>query len=316
MRLTPFGVKAGLFYLAMVGAYLAAPYSNLFFLLLAFLTLQWVLCALWTPRNLRGVTTELSALEPVPAGSGQSLCALILAAGRARFQVGVELELDGGRRVSAAVPVVDGAAELSLPLPALERGLHAVRRARVVSSYPLGLFSRRRAIEAPHELVVYPAPAGLGEARSGSEALAELLGAGTAGAGDRQPAGLRDHREGDELRAVHWRATARRGALVVKEWEGGGGGGLELVLDRRCAPQVLEEALALVSALVALARTDKEALKVHTQGLQATFGEGHRPWNEALRFLAGAQTVDASGPAPPPVPPSVLRLPLAVGRAR
>ena len=39
MRPTRFGIKSVVFYLVMLGAFFAAPYSNLFFLLLAFLTL-------------------------------------------------------------------------------------------------------------------------------------------------------------------------------------------------------------------------------------------------------------------------------------
>ena len=69
---------------------------------------------------------------------------------------------------------------------------------------------------------------------------------------------------GDSLRAVHWRATARRGRLVVREWEAAGGQGLEVVLDRRCAPAELEEALEALSALVHVARARKGSLRVRT----------------------------------------------------
>lgn len=310
MRLTRFGIKGALFYLAMVGAFFASPYSNLFFLLLGFLTVQWLACALATARNLGGVRASVAEVEPAPAGRGWSAPARVLAPGRARFQVVVELELAGSERAAGQAEVVEGEARVDVAVPALPRGVYAVRGARASTTYPFGLFERRRPIEAPAELVVYPAPAALADARGGSRTIADALG-GAAGAGGAQPAWLRDHREGDEPRSVHWRATARRGALVVAERESGSGEGIELCIDRRCAPGELEEALSLASAIVAAARADEEPLALHSQDLRATFGPGHRPWREALRFLAAAGVVPADGPPPPPVAPTVIRLPLA-----
>lgn len=300
-------------YVVIVTAFLAAPYSNVMFLLVGFLTLQWVLCTLWTLANVRGVTAELSELPPVPAGAPTSIAATLRAPGRTRFQVTVELELEDGTRIAGALACLAREGRLELELPALPRGVHAVRRCLVSSSYPLGVMRARRVVPGPRELVVYPQPSALVTARSGSRALAELLGSNAAGAGDLQPSSLRDHRDGDELRSVHWRATARRGSLVVREWEGGGGEGLEVVLDRRAEPEALEAALELLSALAQLARTNKELLALTSQGLQATYGDGHRPWSDALRYLAAAEALPADGPPPPPVSPSVTRLPLAAG---
>ena len=136
-----------------------------------------------------------------------------------------------------------------------------------------------------------------------------MLGSNASSEGDLQPSGLRDHREGDSLRSVHWRASARRGKLVVLEWEGGGGEGLEVVLDRRCSSEILEEALSDLSALVLYAREAKEVLAIRSQDLNVTFGEGHEPFDRALYFMAEAQPIAADGQAPPSTSPTVLRLP-------
>ena len=307
MRPTRFGLKGFLFYLALAGVFFASPYSNLFFLLLSFLTLQGLWCAVWTPENLRGVTGELEPLEPVPAGAPGVLRARLLAPRRARFQVAVELEV-GAARARGQADLLEGEQVVALALPALARGIHALGRARITSVYPFGLLRASRPLAVPRELVVYPAPCEAREAHGGAGARA-LLGDALCGAGDLQPAGLRDHRDGDEPRSIHWRASARRGALVVKEWEGGAGQGLELQLDRRCAIEELEDALARISAVALFARENKEVLAVATQDLQASFGSGQRPWSELLRFLAGAECLPPEGPAPPPVSPSVPRLP-------
>lgn len=316
MRLTRFGLKGVVFYLAMIGGFYASPYSNLFFLLLGFLTLQWVLVVPWTLRNMRGVTASVRTIEPTPAGAGQSVRVLVGAPGRVRFQVTIELELEGGEVLVGQADVVDGETSVIVHVPPLPRGLYQVRRGRVASTYPLGLLTVRREIEVPGELVVYPTPIDLAAARGGGDALSEALGECITGAGDLQPSLLRDHREGDELRTVHWRATARRGSLVVKEYEGGGGEGLEVLIDRRCTPAALEQALSTVSAIIGLARSNKVVLAIHSQGLSATFGPNHLPWHDALRFLAGADTLDPGAAAPPPVSPSVTRLPLVAGHAR
>jgi uncharacterized protein (DUF58 family) len=236
--------------------------------------------------------------------------------GPTRYQLVVELELEGGQRARTQADVVAGTTGIVLRLPPLPRGVHQLRHACVRSSYPLGLFEARRRFEVPRELVVYPTPAPLAAARSASEALADALGSGGRGRGDVQPASLRDHRREDGPRAVHWRASARRGALVVREWEGGAEQGLELLLDRRCEPALLEESLSLISALVEIARANKELLRLTSQGLDASFGPGRRPWIEALRFLAAAEPLAPDGPAPPPASPAVTRLPLAMRHVR
>lgn len=190
-----------------------------------------------------------------------------------------------------------------------------MRAARIVSTWPLGLWMARRAVPAPAEVVVYPAPLALATSRGGSGGVGELYDMLGAAQGFLQPSELREYRPGDELRLVHWKASARRGTLVIKEWEGGTGSGHEVVIDRRAKGEELEEGLSAVSALARAAKEQKEVLTVHSQGLSATFGGAHRPWRELLRFLAVAEPLPLDGPPPPPVSPAVLRLPRRGGAA-
>ena len=316
MRPTRFGLQSVAFYGAMGVAYVASPYTNLLFLLLSFLTLTGGFGVWWALRNLRGVGGSIGALEPVVAGSSATVRARVWSSRGTRFHVRVRVELESGQVLSGSVPILKGAGVATLAVPPLERGIHRVKRALVCSSYPLGLLERQRTIEAPGELAAYPGPTAGTEARTGAEVLAEVLGGNTDAAGELQPAGLRDYAEGDDLRRIHWRATARQGHPVVREWEGASGGGLELSIDRRTDGEQLEQALAITSAVARVAREQKEVLALSSQGLQETFGEGHRPWRELLYFLAGAQPVPADGPAPPVVSPSVIKLPLGTGSTR
>ena len=307
IRPTVLGWKALPFFAALVAAFYAAPYQNLYFLRLAFLCVLAVLNVHWTIRNVSGATGDIAPLAAFPAGSAAPVRFRIDAAGRRRLDLLVVLDLGERGRCEAPLAVVHGTAEAFGEIRPLPRGVHAVRAAWVESSYPLGLLRVRRPLAAPREIVVHPAPAQVPNAPGGGVAgIAAAIGAVP---GTDQPSGVREFRSGDEIRDVHWRATARLGRPVVTEWDSCSGDGLELVLDLRADEHALEGALSVVAALALAARDTKERLTVHTQGSSRTYGPGHVPWDELLRFLAGARALPADGPAPPPAATTVLRLP-------
>ncbi len=306
---TGLGVKALLFYGVLGGAFLAAPYSNLYFLLLAFLTVLGVLGYFWTWRNLAGVTGRIPDIEPHPAGAPVPWRVEVRAGRRARFGLRARMVLSGHGPVYAAAQVLEGSSAIRGALPPLPRGVYRVERADLGSNSPLGLFGVRRGIPGPDAVVVYPSPAAAPELRRGAAGLADLLGNGFSGEGFLQPSSLREYRPGDDPRRIHHKASARRGAFVIKEFEGGAGNGIEVVLDRRTDPASLEHALSLLAAVALAAREGKEVVELKSQGFAGTFGPGHRPFRELLTFLAAAEPLPAGGPAPPPASPAVPRLP-------
>ncbi|MHC4548193.1 MAG: DUF58 domain-containing protein [Planctomycetota bacterium] len=305
---TGLGIKAALFYLLLLAAFFAAPYANLFFLLLAFLTLLGVAGLVGCWRNLAGARAAVEELEPAPTGAGAAVRVTFDGGSRTRFALGVRLEMAGGAPVLVAGGVVRGPTQAVGRVPPLPRGVYPVTRASLVSRWPIGLFKLKVPLRAPRELIVYPAPARLTETHEGGGGVGDLYSA-LGGGGFLQPSSLREYRPGDELRLVHWKASARRGVLVIKEWEGGTGAGHELVLDLRTDPEALEEALAILSALVLAAKEQKELLTLHSQDLSATFGNRQRPWRELFAFLARARPLPAGAPPPPTVSPGILRLP-------
>ena len=310
-RPTGFGIKAFLFFGVLLGALLAAPYSNLFFLMVAFLAVLGLSNLLFAVGNLRGVRAEVEAGEPSPTGAGGTV--RLAARGRwPRPGVGLELGLEGHGRVRLPVGADE---EQAVRLPAFPRGVYPIRSARLFSTWPLGLVRVLRTAEPRGDVVVYPAPyARAPDAAGGGTGGDELCGAIAVGEGFAQPSGVREYRAGDEIRRVHWKASARRGELVVKEWEDGGGGGLEVLLDRRAGEEEFERALSILTTVALEARDRKEVLKVLSQGFSGSFGPGHGKTNDLLRFLAGAALLPPNGPAPPPVSPGTLRLPDRGGR--
>ena len=79
---TGLGFKALTFFAVLVGAFYAAPYMNLFFLLLSFLAVMAVLSVWWTWRNVVGIDGEV--LQPEPVAAGKSCMLAIVARSAAR----------------------------------------------------------------------------------------------------------------------------------------------------------------------------------------------------------------------------------------
>jgi uncharacterized protein (DUF58 family) len=313
VRPTGLGLKAIAFYAVLVAAFFAAPYMNLFFLLLAFLSTLAVLAAWWGIRNLAAADGEVVEVRPAPAGAGNELVLRLRAPQRRRRLLACRAAVGASRAAVAALPVLDGEAVLGGRLPPLPRGIHPLERVELLSAYPFGLLCTSRRLPPAPPAVVYPAPADLGDARTRREVLAKLSGRlDAAGAGDSAPAGLRDYRQGDEPRLVHWRASARRGDLVVREWDAEGQAAIEVCLDLRAKPEELERALSMLAALALWGREHKEVLVLHAQDHTATYGEDYAPWRELLAYLAAAAPLPADAPPPPAVAPGALRLPASL----
>lgn len=302
---THLGGKALLFVAVLVVTWFAIPYSNLFFLGLSFLAAIGLvgLVAAWC--NVADLDAELTEMAPSPAGAPIPI-AFTLRGTRPRYLLRGRLACGGAE---CRTPAVDALGEATLhgELPPLPRGIHRIERASIESTYPHGMLRARVRVPAPEELVVYPAPAPLRGATHGAGADLDLVAAGVDRA--RGAVSLRDWRAGDDPRAVHWKATARRGSLVVREPDGEHDDGIEIVLDRRCAAADLEAALSLIAALALRAAESKQRIGLRTQGTAANYLTGGAPLTALLRVLAALQPLPDDAPPPPPGPAGALRLP-------
>lgn len=292
VRPTELGWKGLALFVALEVAFFATSYSNLFFLVIVF---SCVLGALGFSGGLRNLRQVSAGLGPVPlAAAGATRRASVrLESLRRAFDLEVALELDDRCVELAHVPMLQGQRHLEAELPGLQRGVHPVRALLVTSTFPFGLLRLRRRLAVDASLVTFPAPSrgGAEYTLAGGE---EQQLAGTARSST--TAGLRTHRRGDELRDVHWKASARRGEPVVREWEPEGGDEIELVLDRRCHDESFERALADAAAVVLAAVAAERPLTLRSQGvtLRATRAAGER--DQVLRWLAAAEPVDAGAP--------------------
>lgn len=140
---------------------------------------------------------------------------------------------------------------LTHAIPASTRGLYPVSPLRLESDYPFGLVRWGRAFGETEELAVLPR---LGRvdfdnfrhwlARSdGEETFRRPARRPRPGSGEIR--GVRPYRAGDNLRDVHWKSTARRGAIVVREYDHYESAHLTLMVDLARDRSVAESAAAL-----------------------------------------------------------------------
>jgi uncharacterized protein (DUF58 family) len=114
------------------------------------------------------------------------------------------------------------------------RGLHEFGPVRVMSRFPLGLMERSIDLGLVEKFVVYPRIGRLKPRWRQSSARGELASEharASLGASDDEFHRLREYRRGDNPRAIHWRTTARRNELMVKEFQNGHSQDLLLAID-------------------------------------------------------------------------------------
>ncbi|MBA3396042.1 MAG: DUF58 domain-containing protein [Deltaproteobacteria bacterium] len=99
----------------------------------------------------------------------------------------------------------------------IRRGLYTMSGYRLATKFPFALFRKSRDVDAPLEVLVYPArvtvPRPTPRTTSRGETSANRLGRRG------EFFGLRERRVGDDRRDIHWRSSARTGRLLVREYE-------------------------------------------------------------------------------------------------
>lgn len=100
------------------------------------------------------------------------------------------------------------------------RGEFTLGPMTVISGDPFGLFMTPRNISASERMIIYPRSVPIAQFRlplglmSGGEPQRHITQNITTNA-----AGVREYVPGDSINRVHWKSTARRGKLIVKEFE-------------------------------------------------------------------------------------------------
>jgi uncharacterized protein (DUF58 family) len=173
------------------------------------------------------------------------------------------------------------------------RGRYAFESVRLTVQDPFGLVRAVLVQGEPQALVVYPRLV----------ALERLFSEGGAHAQDgrrlllRRPTGyelhsVREYVEGESLRKVHWRSTARRGRLMVKDLEDAPRDEVAVLLDGHdAAGEGFELAVRAAGSILQahLSRNRRCALVVNSAARESQAVSSESDWRRALEVLAGAE---------------------------
>ena len=168
------------------------------------------------------------------------------------------------------------------------RGRVLLRAIEVTTAYPFGIFAKSRTFRLEARAVAWPARVPPGRLPVGEGEPTER-GGWTARGGDEDLDGLREYREGDDARHVHWRRSLRLATLVVVERARPGGRRVRLRIGAgRGEP--FEDALRLAAARAeaCLARGD-EVEVLGAVRVRAGAGAGHRRRILTALALAGEE---------------------------
>ena len=200
-----------------------------------------------------------------------------------------------------------GHAQQSIPITFARRGAYRQDAFRIVTRFPFGFLQKSRRVELPTEAIVYPNV-------EPTQELFDVLG-GLQGALESMSKGrgqdlyaLRDYVPTDSARHVHWKASARLGSLMVREFTREDDCRVLLVLDphmdARGASDRFERAVTLCAGIAWHFFEHNAQLQFRTAGMETELAPAERNIFRILRHLAVARPV-------PPDPRSALLTDLA-----
>jgi uncharacterized protein (DUF58 family) len=247
----------------------------------------------FTYRNLAHLHLKSARVPDVFAGEEARFELLISnRTRRDRFALRIDFPASGERRAQGAPHTIDvaagesGAVQMAIAAPT--RGLLGAPRVRLLTRYPLGLFTAWSYWAPDAQAVVYPTP----------EAVATPLpmagrpgGQAGGGPGNDDFAGIRNYQAGDPMRHMAWRQIARLdpelgGMLATKHFEGGARH--DVVLDFHQMPAWLDLELRLSRMTRWVLEAERAALpyafRLGALALDAGSGPAHQA--ACLRALA------------------------------
>ncbi|MEJ5165779.1 MAG: DUF58 domain-containing protein [Thermoanaerobaculia bacterium] len=131
--------------------------------------------------------------------------------------------------------------EILYPLYFPKRGLYKLPRIRIESNFPFGFIKRVKIFKIDEKILVFPSCKNLElptfklKRTDGKEQekkhWGEIL----------EYYGIKPYQEGDDPRYIHWKKTAQKGEIVVKEFETSSRGNMQLFLDTHIKDEDLFE---------------------------------------------------------------------------
>ncbi|MGB7285076.1 MAG: DUF58 domain-containing protein [Candidatus Acidiferrum sp.] len=284
--------------------------NNLLFLILASLIAIILMSGILSSITLSGVEMRLQLPEHIFAG--QPVCALVELHNEKVTLPSFSLRVEAVRGKNAAnaamleTPVYfpyipkHERVQQHVPMTFPRRGIYCQEAFRIVTRFPFGFLQKARRLDLKSEALVYPS---VEPTRDFFEVLPGMQGAleSLAKGGGQDLYALRDYQPRDSSRHVHWKASARLGSLMVREFTREEDCRVILVLDPHMpgdlpageADARFERAVTMCAALAWHFHERNAVLQFRTAGFETPLVEAEEVIFDILRHLATAK------PCPP-----------------
>ena len=278
---TRFGYLFGMMLLLLFFA--STNYQNSMAFVLTFMLTSLGMISLWqTHKNLRDITVKLQIPRPVFCGE---VCELSFEVSHAnnsrRFAIGIQY--------AEAAPAYlklepEGSATIKLQIPTARRGQFKPMGITVFTRYPTGLFHAWGWLRFDMPILIYPQPTEKVKLQQSMAAQYDGQISTSTIEGD-DFAGLREHRLGESLRHISWKAYAQGKGLLTKTFQGQARP--TLWIDWQLLGEgSLEDKLSLMTALVLAAENEEQKYGLRLPGITIgqSYGGAHK--HACLQTLA------------------------------
>lgn len=200
--------------------------NNLLFLVLACLIASILMSGVLSSLTLAGV--ELNLQLPDHIFAGQTVRGTVELRNEKQSMPSFSLRVEGASKKKAGATLFSTpvyfpylprheSVKQSVPLQFARRGRYKQEAFRIVTRFPFGFLQKARRLDMGSEALVYPSVAATAEfldVLPGIQGAVESLAKGRG----HDLYALRDYLPTDSARHVHWKASARLGALMVREF--------------------------------------------------------------------------------------------------
>lgn len=282
--------------------------NNLLFLILASLIAIILMSGVLSSITLSGVEMRLQLSEHIFAG--QPVRTLVEVHNEKLTLPSFSLRVEAVRRKNAANAVMletpvyfpyipkHDRVQQHVPMTFPRRGIYSQEAFRIVTRFPFGFLQKARRVDLKSEALVYPS---VEPTRDFFEVLPGMQGAleSLAKGRGQDLYALRDYQPRDSSRHVHWKASARLGSLMVREFTREDDCRVVLVLDphmsvgltEKEADARFERAVTMCAALAWHFYERNTVLQFRTAGFETPLLEAEEVIFDILRHLATAKPI-------------------------
>jgi len=281
--------------------------NNLLFLILACLISVILMSGILSSISLAGVELRIELPEHIFAG--QTVLANVELRNEKlmfpSFALRVEAAAQQGTAAVLEKPVFfpflprQERVKQSVPVTFLRRGLHVQDSFRIVTRFPFGFLQKTRRVALKSEALVYPSVETSSELMDMFPGIEGSIESHSKGRGHDLHA-LREYVPTDSVRHVHWKASARTGSLMVREFAREDDRRVLLVLDPysggadrdsgETADERFERAVNLCAGIAWHFHERNAQLEFRSAGIETRLASAEENIFTILRYLAVAES--------------------------